>query len=113
MSTFTLDDIRAAADARYGSLDIPLSDGLTARLLNPLRLPKEKRDELSAMQDKMEEKGSDQEQILADVVRLVAENDAQAEALLSQVGGDLAMLAVIFERYSEGVQVGEAEASQS
>ncbi|QPB09845.1 tail assembly chaperone [Streptomyces phage Sentinel] len=113
MATFSLDNIRAAAEAKYGSTDIELGDGFTARLLNPLRLPKEKRAELLKIQDKLDGEDVDQELVLADAIRLVAENEKAAEKLLAEVGSDLAVLAQIFATYSEGAQVGEASASES
>ncbi|ATI18800.1 tail assembly chaperone [Streptomyces phage Diane] len=112
MATFSLDSIRAAAEAKYGSTDIELGDGFTTRLLNPLRLPKEKRAELLKIQDKLD--GSDdQEAVLAEAIHLVAENETAASKLLEAVGSDLALLAQIFATYSEGAQVGEASASES
>lgn len=112
MSAFTLDDIRAAAEAKYGSTDIKLSSGNEVRLLNPLRLPKEKRAALQGLQEAMEAEGSDQEEELARAIHLIAATPAQADALLAEVDGDLALLATIFERYTEGAQVGEASASR-
>lgn len=115
-SSFTLDDIRAAAEAKYGSTDIKLSDGRTCRLLNPLRLPKDKRDELMKLQDRMDveegEEAPDQEDVFSDAIRLVAEHPWQADQLLTDLNGDLALLAIVFSNYTEGSQVGEASASQ-
>jgi hypothetical protein len=113
MANFSLDSIRAAAEAKYGSTDIELGDGFVVRLLNPLRLPKEKRAELLKIQEKLDGDDVDQELVLADAVRLVADNEKAAEKLLSEVGSDLAVLAQIFATYSEGTQVGEASASES
>ncbi|MFJ6893591.1 phage tail assembly protein [Streptomyces hokutonensis] len=113
MASFSLDSIRAAAEAKYGSTDIDLGDGFVTRLVNPLRLPKEKRAELLKIQEKMDGDDVDQELVLADAVRLVAENPKAAEKLLDAVGSDLAVLAQIFATYSEGTQVGEASASES
>ncbi|MEU5433820.1 phage tail assembly protein [Streptomyces sp. NPDC020719] len=110
MASFSLDDIRAAAEARYGSTDIELG-GETVRLLNPLRLTKAKRDKLTTLQDRMGEDDADQEQLLSDAISLVAESTAGAEALLSTIDGDLAVLVEIFDRYGRSTQVGEASAS--
>jgi hypothetical protein len=107
MASFSLDQIREAAEAKYGSTDISLGDSVV-RLLNPLRLPKTKRDALTKLQDNLEKDGSDQEQILSDAIVLVAETEAKGKALLKAVGGDLAVLAEIFETYGKGTQVGEA-----
>lgn len=108
MAQFTLDDIRAAADAKYGSTDIELKDGTVVKLLNPLRLPKDNRDQLVKLQDELQADGADQEALLSKGIRLIAERPFQAEALLESVNGDLAVLATIFENYTEGTQAGEA-----
>lgn len=110
-NAITLDDIRAAAEARYGSTDIDLGDGTVVKLLNPLRLPKEKRAKLTGLQDRLGVDGADQEALLAEALSTVAESPIKAAKLLKAVGGDLAVLASIFEAYSRGTQVGEASPS--
>ncbi|MEU0739259.1 phage tail assembly protein [Streptomyces sp. NPDC006134] len=109
MASYTLDDIRKAAEARYGSTDIEVG-GTVVRLLNPLRLPKARREELTTLQDRINE-GGDQEQLFAKAIRLVAQNETAADALLAEIGEDLAVLAQVFEVYGEATQVGEASAS--
>lgn len=119
MATFTLDSIREAAEKKYGSTDIEMPEGV-CRLLNPLRLPKEKRKALMSIQDRLDTEGKDedaeevdQEEVLADAIRLVAEEPEQAERLLAAVGDDMAMLAEIFSTYTGEAQVGEASASEN
>ena len=112
MATFSLDDIRAAAEAKYGSTDIDLGDGQTLVLVNPLRLPKEKRDALSAIQDTAEDDGVDQGDVMRDAIRIVAQSQSMAEKFIGIAGDDLALLATVFATYTEGAQVGEASASQ-
>lgn len=107
----TLDDIRAAAEAQYGALEIEVG-GTTVRLLNLLRLSRKNRDALVAVQDKLSADGADQEALLKEAITLVAETPAQARALLKEVGDDLAVLATIFQRYVEGTQAGEASGSR-
>lgn len=113
MASYTLDDIRAAADAKYGSTDIELDEKTTVHLLNPLRLPKDKRAELMRIQDVLDKDGSDvdQEEALTNALRLVADHPKKADALIKAVDGDLAVLASIFETYVKGTQAGEASAS--
>ncbi|MFD6636770.1 phage tail assembly protein [Micromonospora chalcea] len=106
-NVFTLDDIRAAAEAKYGSLEIPLGT-TTARLLNPLRLSKKNRDALTSVQTRLDEEGADQEALLREALTVIAEHPAQAKALLKEIGDDLAVMATIFERYAKGTQAGEA-----
>jgi hypothetical protein len=110
--TFTLDNFREAAEKKYGAMEIDLGDGTVCRLTNALRLPKSKRDSLLKMQDDMKKEGADQEQMLMDCLRLVAESVPAANKLLKAIGSDLAVLAEIFEQYSEGTQAGEASASR-
>ncbi|MET9861960.1 phage tail assembly protein [Streptomyces smyrnaeus] len=112
MASYSLDDIRTATEAKYGSTDIKLSEDKVVRLLNPLRLPKTKRDRLSALQGELEKDGADQEQLLTEAVLLIAEGESKGKALLKAVGDDLAMLACIFETYAGGTQAGEASASR-
>jgi len=113
MANFTLDDIRKAADAKYASTNIDLGDGFTVELLNPLRLAKADRDVLTEISDRMEEDGADQAEILGDAIRAAAKSKAAAEKLIEAIDGDLAVLAELFENYTESTQVGEASASQS
>lgn len=40
MASYSLDDIRAAADAKYGSTDIALNEKTTVHLLNPSAFPR-------------------------------------------------------------------------
>ncbi len=115
--TYSLDDIRTAADAKYGSTDIEVGD-ITVRLLNPLRLSEENRKGLMDTQKKMsaDNEGEDEPntiELFHDSLRFVAETDKQADALIEACGRDLAVLAQVFETYGEAAQVGEASASAS
>jgi len=115
----TLDSIRAAAERKYGTYNIEVEEGVVAKLRNPLRLSKDERKQLKALQDRINdepaegEEREDQEDLLAEAIRLVAEHVPTANKLLRQVGDDLAVLAEIFEGYSAGAEVGEASASAS
>ncbi|TCC19962.1 phage tail assembly protein [Kribbella sindirgiensis] len=113
-NSFTLDDIRAAAEAKYGAVPITLSDGSVCKLLNPLRLSKEKRAKLTELskENKDAESVDDSQEQLEGTIRIVAERAVLAEQLIEEVGGDLAVLATILEKYNEGAQVGEASPSQ-
>lgn len=118
--SYTLDDIRAAADKKYGSYDINLGDGATVRLLNPLRLHADKRAELSALQTELKGVDTEGDEAVADVdqadvfrrmIRTVADVPALAERLIELVGDDLGVLATIVSDYGKGTQQGEASAS--
>lgn len=118
MASFTLDDIRAAAEKKYGDLTIPLPEG-DAVLVNVLRLSKDKRKALKEVQTKAEadaedpETDSDEGDVLRESVRIVTQTKEQADRLLAEVGDDLTMLAVIFEQYTGDTEMGEASASQN
>ncbi|MEU3265117.1 phage tail assembly protein [Streptomyces bacillaris] len=111
MASYTLDDIRAAAERKYGSTDIVCGED-TVRLLNPLRLPKTRRDTLLGLQEEMGKEDADQAELLAQAIRTIAESEKSADKLLDAVAGDLAILAEIFGHYGESTQAGEASASQ-
>lgn len=113
MANFSLDDIRSAAEAKYGSTDIDLGDGTVVCLMNPLRLPKAKRDQLSVIQEEFSGDDVDAADVFARLLVLVASNQADAKKLLKAVGDDLATLSQIFETYTSGTQLGEASASES
>lgn len=114
--SFTLDNIREAAEVKYGATEIEVGDR-TIRLLNPLRLSKEKRTALMALQGKLDaeakdgEDAPDQEALLSEAITIVAATAGQAEYLLTEIDGDLAVLAEVFETYGKGTQLGEASAS--
>ena len=115
MSTqITLDDIRAAAEAKYGSYVI-VEDGHKIELRNVMRLSADARDRISALQDEMQ--GEDlqrpQEEILAEFLAILCATEGQAKKLTEAVGGDLAIMSIIFDGYTEATQLGEAEPSQS
>ena len=118
MSAVTLDSIRQAADAKYGSYDIDLGDGQTTRLLNPLRMSEAQRAELKRIQRDLSDSAEDdapedvsQVDLFEQAITAVAETKGQAERLLNLVNRDLALLAEIFEAYGENTQAGEASAS--
>ena len=111
MATFNLDDIRKAADAKYVSVEITFGNDDRVRLVNALRLPQERRDGLTELQEKMDKasrEGGDQVALLEGGIRLVADNEDAVERLLVAVGGDLAVLAALFEKYATETQAGEA-----
>lgn len=107
MAQFSLDDIKAAADAKYGSTDIDFGDK-TLVLTNALRLPEEKREILLSIQDDLQAEGADQVALLRDALRAAATNDVVAEDFLAVVGDDLALLITVFDKYTSGTQAGEA-----
>lgn len=114
MSSFTLDDIRAAADAKYAATEIVVDADTTVRLINPLRLAKADRAVLLGIQGDLQgQDGEDVDQaaVFAKAIRTVAENKASADKLISAIGGDLAILSEVFSAYTQKASVGEASAS--
>lgn len=116
MAKFTLDDIREAAEKKYGSFDIDLGDGEVS-LLNPMRMNKEKRRELMALQGRLSELSKadesdledvDEESLIGDILTLVCSSPAQAKKLLKALDGDMAMKIEVFNMYGEFTQAGEA-----
>ena len=106
MATFKLDDIRAAAEAKFGHTDIELPDGQTVRLLNALQLPKDKRELLTKSQDDNDDK--DQVEVFQNMIRIVARSDHEAEKLINAAGDNVAFLVGIFDAYGKSTQLGEA-----
>ena len=113
MANFSLDDIRSAAEAKYGSLEITFDEGKTLVMLNPLKLDKATRKEIASLQDKNDEADSDQEEILSEMIVKAASNKEIAADFLAVVGGDLTIIAEVLDRYGKLTQVGEASASAS
>lgn len=110
---FTLDNIRAEADKKYGMTEIEV-DGVNCRLLNPLQLSKEKRAELEAVQERLE-KSDDSDEDVADVIaaalRVVAKTEREGDALIDGIGDNLALLVTVFETYNGKEEAGEASPS--
>jgi hypothetical protein len=112
VANYTLDDIREAAERKFGSTDITVN-GEVVKLVNPIRLPKDKRSALLAKQAELdvpeaEAAELDQDAILTDCIRLVCESDHQANVLLAALGDDLAMKVALFEKYTGEQEAGEA-----
>lgn len=120
----TLDDIRAAAERKYGDYEVDLGQDRVLVLSNPLRLPKAKRKDLFALIDKVqaddtgpdadEDRPSQADEIegqlgaVRDILRLIADRAEYAEELITAIGDDLPMLMEIFEGYMGVAQPGEA-----
>lgn len=115
--TFTLDNFRDAAEAKYGSLPIE-HEGETFSLRNVLRLPSADRKAISSAQDDVKgEDGEDADEdkaleSLRKIVRIAADKKKPADKFLEAVGEDAGILMVIIEQYMEDTQVGEASPSQ-
>lgn len=106
MPSFTLADIQAAADEKYGPTVIELGDGSDVELVNPLRLPKVARDKLGKLDEI-----KDPDEKLSAAIKIAA-RPADAKRLLAAVT-DLATLAEIVTTWTKTAQVGEASPSAS
>jgi len=109
MPTISLQDIRDAADQKYGPVVIEGVKGGDVELLNPTRLGKEARARLKALNAD----DGDEGEKLAEIITLVAKSPAHAKRLLAEVGDDLAALAEIVKQFSGSAQLGEASPSPS
>jgi tail assembly protein len=110
MSRVTLDEIRRAAEQRYGDFDVALPDGTTVTLRSPLRLSREDRQLLGDV-GQLADVGD--VEAITEALKIAAKTPAQGERLLAAIGGDLTVAAVLFEQWAQAVSVGEASASAS
>lgn len=124
MPTITLDQIRADIEALYAPVVIDIGDGVTCTLVQAIRLPKERRAELIAAQketqlgeladgDDVDLTESRSLSAMRTIIRIVATNKAEADALLAKVGDDLVILSGVLRAYAAETQLPEASASAS
>jgi len=107
-SALTLDDIKAAADKKYAAYPLDIDEQGTIELTNPLRMTKELREELSEL------KADDYEDVIdyfEDTFALASSKD-EAARIRKALGEEAALYAILFESYSNGVELGEASPSQ-
>lgn len=108
-SAITLDFIREAADKEYGGFPVNVDDGPEISLTNPLRMPKEKRAELTSLDAEAFEDPID----YFEAAFAVASSKAEAKRIRKALGDDDATLyATLFKLYTKGVELGEASPSQ-
>jgi hypothetical protein len=110
MSRVTLDEIRRAAEQRYGDFDVTLPDGTTVTLRSPLRLSREDRQLLGDVEQLADVGDAD---AITEALKIAAKTPEQGKRLLEAIGGDLATAAVLFEQWATAVSVGEASPSAS
>jgi hypothetical protein len=107
----SLDELRASVQAKYKPYEVDLGGGDVVVLEQALRLPKERRAEMRAAQDRMSAEDATEDDIVAamgDVFRAAAKDKAAVDRLLEQVGDDLAILKELLEGYGEATQAGNA-----
>jgi hypothetical protein len=118
MAKFTLADIRAEAERRYAPTVIELSDGTEIVLQNILNLDDKTSNkvekalrELSATNDDDDrDVGSVRESAL-ELLKLIAGKNG--DKLADELGGNLAGILILIERWTNGSQVGEATPSDN
>lgn len=113
MPTITLDSIRESIEAKYEPLRIPFGDQ-QVELVQAMRLPKAKRDQLGGIQDRINRSDGDTDvaiEGMRDLIRLVA--IGPADAFLEAISGDdeLAILGEVIQEYSGTTRPGEASPS--
>lgn len=114
-STFTLDDIRAAADQKYGATKIAIGEGDIVELRNYIRLDKDERAALKAYQEeKAPENETDEElfERLSGLIRILVSEQERASHLLNALQGKVDLLAEVIAKYMEDQKSGKAEPSQ-
>lgn len=100
-----LDALRAEANNKYKNLTVR---GVVFRgLMRVSKAERERFDELAAAR-RAGESQADVTEFYRDVLMLVAEDKAAAEALLDDIGEDAAVLDTLVSLYFERTQVGEA-----
>lgn len=104
-NSFSLDDIRAAADKKYAATEFPFGDD-TLVLRNALRLTKEERKAMTSIQEALKE---DPEDGMEQALKIAADDKKIAEKFIKDVvAGDAAILATVFDLYTGQTQAGEA-----
>lgn len=108
---FTLDDLNTTLEKKYGPF-VFKAGRETFKLQQVLRLPKEKRDVVKAQLELLDGNKNDlgEDEMLA-VLKAVLENVVEGDKtdrLLDVLGHDLVKLTILFEKWGESTQVGEA-----
>lgn len=110
MNRVSLDEIRTAAEKKYGDLTVALPDGTTVTLRSPLRLSKQERELLGDVEQLA---GTGDPEVVTEALRIAAATPDDARRLLAALGDDLPAAAVLFEQWATAVSVGEASPSAS
>lgn len=113
MPGITLADIRTAADEKYGPYVVSGVPGGDVTLVSAVRLSRDARKKLVALQEQQTDGEADQDALLREMVTIVAESPEAAQRLLDAIGDDNAQLAVLLEAYGEASQLGDRSASPS
>lgn len=110
-NAFTLDDLNTALEKKYGAF-VFQSGRQKFTLVQVLRLPKEQRQIVRAQLELLESQKDElsEDEILA-VLKAVLDHvvqDDKSDALMEILGHDLVKVTILFEKWIESSQVGEA-----
>lgn len=103
-----LSDIQHAANTKYASTPIELSDGSTVELVNALQLSEKDRATLVAIQKELSAEDASQVEVLEKALLAASNDKAKGKQLIKEIGGNLAVLVETFHVYNEDTQAGEA-----
>lgn len=123
MSSFSLDDLRQSLQSRFGPVELtgyPGGDGSVIRLLPILRHGADRRKEISEAMNRLGATQSDGRidlnatvDSIAELLELVCERREDIHRIREGVNGDGQALLVLWEKYQEATQPGEAKPSRS
>ncbi|WP_029090104.1 phage tail assembly protein [Brevibacterium album] len=109
-----LADIKKSADKKYAPFAVELDDERTVLLRIPLRLAKEERQAITkAFEVTDEDSARDAMDVYEEVFRILIADEADADALIAALEGDLAYYQQLFNDFSESMQLGEAASSKN
>jgi len=117
-NTFTIQDIRDAADRKYKGLRVDLGDGRVVEFRNILRLDDAARARFEEAQnafdaDREDIGAGDMINVIKSNLLVVADNEAMAQQVFDMLGNDLVLFYELMESWKEQTQLGEAESSKS
>jgi hypothetical protein len=110
-NAFTLDDLNVALEKKYGPF-VFQSGRQKFTMVQILRLPKEQRQtvraHLEVLESKKDELSEDEILSLLKAILDYVVQDGKSDALMEVLDQDLVKLTVLFEKWIESSQVGEA-----
>jgi hypothetical protein len=115
-NVFTLDSLREEAERKYAPCPIELPDGTVVTLQNLIRLPSKVRtqvyDTLKLLEN--DDDGDTDFDAMVDAAAAVLEMVADdGPRLVKELGGDVALMMLLIERWMQNTQPGEATTSDS
>lgn len=112
MAKFTLDDIRAEAERRYAPTVLELSDGSTCVLENILNLDDKVSNKVERALKELSATGEDDDKDVAAIresaitlLKLIGGKNG--EKLVDELGGNLARIMIVIEKWTSASQVGK------